>query len=515
MFKLFSDTFNINEIIDSSSNEVLLENEFTVADNLPDIEKIISTEGKIKITNATVNNGSVTVNGELVYNIIYRSTDEETTACSMSDKVPFSAEFPVPGGTDLMDVQVNAFIDYIDEEPITERSYMVKSVIILETDILSRHPVDFVSNLESDGTFQAKTKNIKYTDTISEISEKATIDDAVELNKNSNEIARILKSESDAYITNVETMDEKMLVEGICKVGFLYTEDNSINSTGYISEEFPFTHYLEVKNSNDHMLKDINIVLDEMTYTPAENYDNEKRMIEFNLPFTINATLYDTIEKNVITDCYSTESLLDLKSAKVNLSSLKDIANKTIKYENNLDVVSGTVKDIYTVDISPKVSEKRMYDDKYVVDGFLDVNILYLNSDINKIDRAYGSMPFTAAVDLKEDEAKSIIDSSVKITRCTAYRKGSNSVIVNCDINLGMKFKNNEEIEIISNIAEAGTVDHSKMPSLLFRVVQPGETAWDIAKNYNLSINYLKELNDIPADNTLTPGTKIIIARKV
>jgi LysM repeat protein len=225
--------------------------------------------------------------------------------------------------------------------------------------------------------------------------------------------------------------------------------------------------------------------------------------------------LYDTIEKNIITDCYSTESLLDLKSAKVNLSSLKDITNKTIKYENNLDVVSGTVKDIYTVDISPKISEKRMYDDKYVVDGFLDVNILYLNSDINKIDRAFGSMPFTASVDLKEDQAKSLIDSTVKISKCGAYRKGSNSVIVNCDINVGMKLKDKEEIEIISNIVETGAVDHSKMPSLLFRVVQPGETVWDIAKNYNLSINYLKELNDIPADNALTPGTKIIIARKV
>lgn len=515
MFKLFSDTFNINEIIDSSSNEVLLENEFTVADNLPDIEKIISTEGKIKINNASVNTGTVTVNGELVYNIIYRSPDEEVTACSMSDKVPFSSEFAVPGGTDLMGVQVNAYIDYIDAEPITERSYMVKSVIILETDVISKHPVDFVSNLESDGSFQAKTKNIRYTDVISEISEEASIDDAVELNKNSDQIARILKSESDAYITNVETMDEKMLVEGICKVGFLYAEDNNLNSTGYISEEFPFTHYLEVKNSNDHMLKDINIVLNEMTYAAAENYDNEKRMIEFNLPFTINATLYDTIEKNIITDCYSTESLLDLKSAKVNLSSLKDITNKTIKYENNLDVVSGTVKDIYTVDISPKISEKRMYDDKYVVDGFLDVNILYLNSDINKIDRAFGSMPFTASVDLKEDQANSIIDSTLKISKCGAYRKGSNSVIVNCDINVGMKLKEKEEIEIISNIVETGAVDHSKMPSLLFRVVQPGETVWDIAKNYNLSINYLKELNDIPSDNALTPGTKIIIARKV
>jgi len=78
-----------------------------------------------------------------------------------------------------------------------------------------------------------------------------------------------------------------------------------------------------------------------------------------------------------------------------------------------------------------------------------------------------------------------------------------------------MKMRGNNEISVISNITEEGPIERSKMPSLVFRVVQPGETVWDIAKNYNLSINYLKELNDIPEDNALAPGTKLVIARMV
>ncbi|MDW5300252.1 MAG: DUF3794 domain-containing protein [Sedimentibacter sp.] len=515
MFKLFSDTFNINEIIDSSSTEVLLENEFTVQDNLPDIEKIILTEGKIKIHNASVKADNVTVEGDLIYNIIYRSNDEETIACSMSDKIPFSENIHVAGATDDMNAQVNAYIDYIDTDQLTSTSFTVKAVIILETDVINKHPINFVSNLESDGSFQAKTKNIKYTDAVSKLSEEATIKDAVELNKSSDEIARILKADSEIYITNIDTLEEKMLVEGICKVEFLYAEDNSLNSTGFISEEFPFTHYIEVKNLGDATLKDINIAQNEMTYSIVDNYDNEKKLIEFNLSFTVNTELYDTIEKNIIMDCYSTESLLGIDSQKVNLSSLKDIVNKTVKFENNLDVLDGTIKDIYTVDISPKISEKRLSDDNYLVDGFLDVNILYLNGDINKIDRAYGSLPFTASIDLQEGDSAETINSDVKISKCRASRKGSSSVVVNCDIDVKLKFMNKDELSVISNITEAGPVDHSKMPSLIFRVVQPGESIWDIAKNYNLSINYLKELNDLPTDNVLNPGTKIIIARKI
>ncbi len=515
MFKLISDTFNINEIIDSSSTEVLLENEFTLSDGTPDIEKIISTEGKVKVNDAAVNEEAVTVDGTLTYNIIYRSNDEEVTVSSVSDKIQFTEEIPFPGAMEGMEAQVETYIDYIDAEQLNERTYLVKVVVLLDTDVINKHPVNFVSNLESDGTFQAKTKNIKYTDEVSALSEEVNINDAVELNKGSDEIAKILKAESEVFITNIDALDDKMLVEGTCKVGFLYTEDNSLNTTGYVSEEFPFTHYLEVKNSNDDMIKDISVTLNDMTYNVTENYDNEKKLIEFNLPFTVNAALFDTVEKNIITDCYSTDCLLDMESQKVNISSLKEIVNKTVKYENTFDVVSGSIKDIYTVDVSPKISEKKVIDDKYVVDGFLDVNLLYLNGDINKIDKGYASLPFTASIDLKENQLSSDIASNVKITKCGAYRKGSNSVIVNCDIGIGMKLRNKDEISVISDIAEAGAIDRSKMPSLVFRVVQPGETVWDIAKNYNLSINYLKELNNLPPDNILTPGSKLIIARMV
>lgn len=515
MFKLISDTFNINEIINSSSTEVLLENEFSLSDSTPDIEKIISTEGKVKINDTEVNEGSVTVDGTLTYNIIYRSNDEKIMVSSLSDKIQFSEEIPVESAKIGMEAQANAYIDYIEAEQLSEKSYLVKAVILLDVDVINKHPVNFVSSLESDGSFQAKTKNIKYTEEVTVLSEEVNINDAVELNKGSDEIAGILKAESEVFITNIDALDEKMLIEGTCKVGFLYTENNTLNTTGYVSEEFPFTHYLEVKNSNDDMLKDINIAINEMTYNIAENYDNEKKLIEFNLPFTINASLYDTVEKNIITDCYSTECMLDLEADSINLTSLKNIVNKTVKYENNFDVVSGVVKDIYTVDISPKISEKRIFDDKYVIDGFLDVNLLYLNGEINKIDKAYASLPFTASIDLKDNELNDDISSDIKITKCGAYRKGSNSVIVNCDINVAMKLRSNDEISVIANITEADPIDRSKMPSLVFRVVQPGENIWDIAKNYNVSISYLKELNEIPEDNALTPGSKMIIARMV
>lgn len=515
MVKLFNDTFNINEIIDSNSTEVLLESEFTIADDMPDIEKIVTAEGKAKINNVTVTTDNIIVDGKLIYNIIYRSNNEDYSIHSMTGEIPFREEISAEGVTEDMEAFSNAFIDYIDAEQVTERSYLVKAVLILDSDVYMKRPVTYVANLESDGSIQAKTKNISYTDTVAEISEEVNINDAVELSKGSGEIANIIKSSADVYITNIDVLNDKMLIEGICKVGFMFIEDNDLHTTGYVSEEFPFTHYIELKNSDEGMLKDISVTVNDMTYSTTENFDNEKKLIEFALPFTVNASFYDTIERNIIMDCYSTDYELELQSENINLTSLKNLTNKVFKYENNFDVLSGTIKDIYSVDVSPKVSEKRIADNKYIIDGFLDVNLLYLNGDFNKIDKAFASLPFTADFPIDDDEALCKIYSDIRTNKCSAYRKGSNSVNLNCDINVTLKFKNDDEITVIRDIQERNPIDRSKMPSLIFRVVQPGETLWDIAKNYNLSINYLKELNELPDDNLLAPGSKIIIARSV
>jgi hypothetical protein len=515
LVKLFNDTFNINEIIDSNSTEILLENEFMIADDSPAIEKIITTEGKSKINNAIVTTDNIIVDGKLIYNIIYRSDNEDLAIHSVTGEIPFREEISAEGATEDMEAFTNAFIDYIDAEQLTERSYLVKAVVVLDSDVYMKRPVTYVASLESDGSIQAKTKKITYTDTVAKISEEVNITDAVELSKGSGEIHSIIKSGADVYITNIDMLNEKMLIEGICKVGFMFMEDNDLHSTGYVSEEFPFTHYIELANSDDSMLRNVSVTVNDMTYSTTENFDNEKKLIEFALPFTVNASFYDTVERNIITDCYSTDYMLDVKSEKVNLSYLKDLTDKVVKYENNFDVLSGTIKDIYSVDVSPKVSEKRIANNKYIIDGYLDVNLLYLNGDVNKIDKAFASLPFTADFPIDENDALGTIHSDIRTNKCSAYRKGSNSVNLNCDINVTLKFKNNDEITVIKEIAEKDPIDRSKMPSLVFRVVQPGETVWDIAKNYNLSINYLKELNELPEGSALAPGSKLIIARSV
>ena len=70
MFKLLNDTFIINEIIGTNATEAILESDISISDDMPNIEKIISTEGKIKINSISPASNKATIKRERIYNII-------------------------------------------------------------------------------------------------------------------------------------------------------------------------------------------------------------------------------------------------------------------------------------------------------------------------------------------------------------------------------------------------------------------------------------------------------------
>jgi len=150
-----------------------------------------------------------------------------------------------------------------------------------------------------------------------------------------------------------------------------------------------------------------------------------------------------------------------------------------------------------------------------VVDGFIDVNVIFLNGDNNKVDSVSSSIPFTSTVDLSEYNDISDVDIKITLDETGAYRKGLNTILIESKIISELSVKDNKNIHVINNITLGEKLNNKNMASIVFRVVQPNETLWDIAKNYNVSMNYLGKLNNLDINDNLMPGSKIIITKQV
>lgn len=515
MFELNNDTFVYSENVFTNSAETIVEGEIYISDEMPNIEKIISVNGKVKVNNVTVSTNKTAIYGILNFDIVYRSEDETKTSSGTKGKIDFMEEMESPGSKEKMEASSNIYIDYIDAEVISDRKIQIKAVINISTNVFNKRTIEYVSDVSNATNFEMKTKNIKYSEAVNFDVSPMSVNESIELDINMDEILDVLKVDASAYITATDIMNERMLIEGMYKIGVLYLEDNEFSSVNYTAREFPFTHYAEMNNSDESMLRKMNVELSNIEYDVDKNEDSEKKAINFKSDFDFSCILYKNINKDIITDGYSTISDIELVSNNVNLESIEDIMEVNTDFEKAFDISDGSVKDVYKVNIVPKISERRILNDKLVIEGFLDVNLIYLNGDVDKMDGTNTNLPFNISINLNDDQKKQSIDVDLRVYKYGCYRKSNTSVLINAEIVSEVTFKSKKTVSVISQLNDLGYINVKEMPSLVFRVVQSGETLWDIAKNYNVSMQYLMKLNEIPSEQNIAVGDKILIARRI
>lgn len=515
LFEKSNDSFIVNELIGKSITDLIVEGDVYVPESLSGIEKIIYTSGKAKINKVSALNDKIAVYGQVNYNFIYRGNDESGATQATNGKIDFMEEIPMAGVTEGMSANIKANIDYIDSKIVSDKKALLKAVVNIDTEAIEKRSIEYISEFGNDESVQTKANIVSYTDMVSKQETQIPMSENIVLDPNMNEIQDILKIDSNCKISEVDIMNERILIEGSCEIGVLYTENNSFSTLNYMTKEFPFTHYMEIKNADDSMIKNINASILNVDSVVSKDDNDEKKILSFDVEVLVTAELYSKFNKSIITDAYSTTNEIEMQSSDISLSSIVDFVESKDDFEKSIDVETATIKEIYYYDATPKISEKNIYEDKMVIDGFVDLNVIFLNGNDNKVDSVSSSIPFTSSVDLSNYDNISDVDIKVSLDELGAYRKGLNTILVEAKIVSNSSIKDDKKIFVINDIVMGEKLNKKNTPSIVFRVVQPNENIWDIAKNYNVSIDYLKKLNNLDINEDLVAGNKIIITRQV
>lgn len=515
MFEKGNDAFIVNELIEKSTTDLIVEGDVYISENLLGIDKVIYTSGKAKINKVSAQNDSVVIYGQLDYNLIYRGNDEDGVTQATNGKLEFMEEIPMHGITEEMSANVKATIDYIDTKIVSDKKALLKAVVNIDTEAIDKRSVEYISEFGDDESIQTMASNVSYTDLVSKQESQIPMSENIIIDSNMNEIKDVLKVDSICKISEVDIMNERILIEGICEIGVLYTENNSFSTLNYITKEFPFTHYMEFKNADDSMMKNLNANVQGMEYLVSTDDNDERKILSFDLDLLITAELYSNFSKKIIVDAYSTSNEITIESSDISLTSVIDFVSSTENFERSVDVETATIKEIYYYEATPKISEKNIYEDKIVIDGFVDLNVIFLNGDTSSVDSISSSIPFASSVDLSNYDNFSDIDVKISLDDLGAYRKGINTILVEAKLTNELSIKDDKKVFVINDIVVGEKLNKKNMPSIVFRVVQPNETLWDIAKNYNVSIDYIKKFNNLNADEGLTAGNKLIITKQV
>ncbi|WP_129599186.1 DUF3794 and LysM peptidoglycan-binding domain-containing protein [Anaerophilus nitritogenes] len=515
--ELMRDLLKIDQVMGEGDTQALVEGEILVPDVKPDISRIISVDGDISLTGKETLKDKVSIEGVINFKILYVADTGEYPIYGMNASAGFSQNIDIPSTEPNMRTDISAFIEHIDFYVVNERKIGIKTVLNLEGKSMDTTKIEVLRKIEGLEDVQVLKENIYYEDLVGSNQSETMVREKLEIDENMPDILEIIKCDAYPVEKEKQVTDGKVIVGGVVKINTLYVGDDDKNSLCMMRNEVPFTHFVEIPNAMKEMESKIRLKGDEVYTEVKENVDGDRRIVEVEAVIKIDAVVSEIEQNEVLIDAYSPTKALKIDKKPIFFYEKigENTGNMVVKEMLDLPSDSLGILKVLHVKSRPVMTDMSLNNEKVIIEGVLETNVLYLCEDGEKATKNFSQeIPFRHFVEIPK--AKENMDAEVELHIYDVDYNLINSEQIEVKVNIGADctVKEKTKIEVIVDAQESDEkIDMSKRPSITIYYVQPGDTIWKIAKRYNTTVEELIETNHIEQVDSIKPGDQIVIQK--
>lgn len=515
-----------------SDMQITLEDDFNVADTKPDIEQLIKSQGEIQITNVTAEEGKVVLRGKLSFSLLYITSEDIRPIHNIKGQIPFeefiNTEHIVPGKEvdchfDLEDCQASL----INSRKVSMRAIVSfhccqeeEQNILTGTDIVSSEAsrADMENFPPPEGLYK-QFDTFELTQLITRKKDILRIKDESILPKGKPNIDTILYYELTPQNLQNRVIDEGIRLLGDVHLFILYIPEGQERRLEYIETEIPFDNIIPCDNCSDEMISDIEILSSTNSLESKPDEDGEHRIFDFELILNLSIHFYDNTTVSYLKDAYSTACALTLQREDVSLSRLLMKNEAIVRVSDHLHITqeNDTISQICTSSGNVQIDEQEIVEDGIAIEGVVNLEILYLTEDDNRpLAVATGTIPFTHLIEIPDISPDDSYELQATINQISAIMLDNQEIDVKIIVSLsGLVFTYDTQ-NIINGILETpkDLKMLQEMPGLVGFIVEQNGTLWDIAKEYNTTVENIMLLNHIESDE-VKAGDKLLLLKEI
>ena len=498
---------SVNKNVIKGANTTWIEQDILVPDTKPDVMKIIRVDNNVYISSKEIMDSSIRVTGQISYYIIYMSVDGQIRGINMS--YPFVKVIDDKEIKKDMKVRIIPTVKNIIYSLPNERKIAVKTEVVFRYKLSEIGEVEVLNRIEECDSLECKMSKDSFFNVIESKTDVFEAREDIMLPEGLPGANEVLRVSNNIVNTEYKVSYNKILVKGEIKTDIVYTS-NTDNSEIYSYEtNIPFTGMLEFSNISDSSKFDIQYSLRNFDIN-LDTSDETGRMISVSADVDVDAVLYEEKEIEYIEDFYSMEENLDYDTNSVNIIKNKENIARTIMLKDNIGAVPDMAKLLdYTIDISnltTKISGGNIY-----INGNIKVNVMYEITEGRKVESKTYDLLVDETIELSKDVDEKYINVNIEVVK-GIVRINGNNVEANIELLAVIDVDNVETINEINNIKEE-KINLDMFDSMNIYIVKKGDNLWDIAKKYKTSVAKIANINDLPDENKLDIGQKILIIR--
>ena len=291
------------------------------------------------------------------------------------------------------------------------------------------------------------------------------------------------------------------------------------NPLQWLEQAIPFTGEAECSGCTPDMIPNIEVSMVQSSMEIAPDADGEERILQMDAVLELDLKLYREETVSLLQDVYTPKKKTVPVTSPRKLESLlvRNCSKCRISDRLKLQESQNKILQICHSEGKIKVDETRTVENGILAEGVLELRILYIVSDDEMPFYAMeAAVPFSQVVEAEGISENCRYHLRTDLEQLSTTMIDSNEIEVKAVMNLNAVVLNVRKEEIIEEIREEelDPEELQNMPGIVCYLVQPGDTLWDIAKQFYTTPEEIQKLNQLKSEE-IKPLDSLLLIKKV
>ena len=512
--ELLTREIQTNQVGKKVISQFLLDEDFNVPDSKRDVERIIASEGTVKIEDMKMTENYVKVTGKLEFQVLYVGEGLEASLCSMAGSLPFEEKIYVEDMSGIYEVKYSRV--ELQTMMIHSRKLRVKSMIELEIEAEKQTIEVLPEDVQNETPIFKKKREIELLKLHLSKRDTYRIKEEIVLPESKECIGTLLWSDITNRKLDTKLEKDELQIFGELLVFCFY--ESPEGKLDWIERTVPYQGKVECYDADETMYHQLQGKLEEISTDIRMDEDGEVRIIGIEGTLKLNIVVYEEECLEVLEDVYSLEKQCRLENKEVCYEKLvlQNHSKCKVVQKLSLPELKNDILQICHSSGNVQMDHVKIVEDGVWVEGALHVQFLYVKAnDEIPFEMWRGMVPFSHLIECKMVNEKTQYQISNLLEQVSVNMLGGNEVEVKAGLSFQCFFRETIKEKLISDIKleKLNAEEVEKRPGIIGYIVKNGDDLWTLAKRYHTTMESICQINQLENEK-LKVGERVLIFRE-
>lgn len=500
-----------------AKSQITVGDDVSIPEGKPDAAQILQRKAELLVEEVHTEKGKIRVKGKLSLRVLYLAERAAPPVAELSAEFPFDEILYMEGASTGDNLTLDWKIEELRVTIIHPGKFSVRAVVTLIGSIAAAPGTMITENVEESAAIYTRGENFSYAEPVLERKDSFRMRDEVLLPVNKPNVRNILWKDIQLRGIDLRLQEGRIAVKGEALLFLLYEGEEEQGAVQWLEQSVPFHGILEADGVSPEMFGTLKAETAHRDIELKPDYDGEMRMLQLELLLDIHMHIYEERKCTFLSDAYSTTEQLTFQRQEAACERLR-ICNQMkcrVSAREKTDGDSAVLQILGHHAELQSAGQKRT-DEGILCEGVIEVQVLYITADdSHPFGSATVSVPYSQLMESTELAPDDTWNVNETVEQIFITMPESGMIEVRAAIVMDVCVM---EQCLVSNITEVTSepydpAEYKKRPGMCIHFVQPGENLWEIAKKNRITVENIKKLNDLPADEIM-PGQKLILVKQ-